>query len=141
MSVLVPSLAEAILEYHRVERARREAAAAAFGIHDVPYSLARSNYSTTFAGTCRQAVRTAKTLEDPLMSGAGTLRGGPLATARELAITTAQRAGAAAVEACELIQELARHTTHRPVGEVTHEALLKLDAAIDETLKRSSEGG
>ena len=141
MSVLVPSLAEAILEYHRVERARKEAAAAAFGIHDVPVLPRALQLLDQIAGACRQAVRTAKTLEDPSMSGASSLRGGPLATARELAITTAQRAGAAAVEACELIQELARHTTHRPVGEVTHEALLNLDAAIDETLKRSSEGG
>ena len=140
MSCPVPVLADAIIEYHRVERARKKAAAAALGVDNVPVLPRALELLERIASACRQAVRTAKTLEDPLMSGAGTLRGGPLATARELAITTAQRAGAAAVEACELIQELARHTTHRPVGEVTHEALLNLDAAIDDSLKSLNEG-
>ena len=58
-----------------------------------------------------------------------------LAKARELAITTALRAGAAAVEASELIQELARNTTHRQVGEITREAMRDLDTAIDDSLK------
>ena len=140
MSCPVPVLADAIVEYHRVERARKKASAAALGVDNIPVLPRALQLLERIASTCRQAVRTAKTLEDPSMSGAGTLRGDPLATARALAITTAQRAGAAAVEACELIQELARHTTHRPVGEITHEALSKLDAAIDETLKGSSEG-
>src|SRR5205823_4773148 len=135
MSCPVPVLADAIVEYHRIERARKKAAAAAFGVDNVPVLPRALQLLERIASTCRQAVRTAKTLEDPSMSSAGTLRGDPLATARELAITTAQRAGAAAVEACELIQELARHTTHRPVGEITHEALRTLEAAIDETLK------
>ena len=133
MSVLVPSLAEAILEYHRVERARKEAAAAAFGIHDVPVLPRALQLLDYIAGTCRQAVRTAKTLEDPI---SGAVPGAALATARELAITTAQRASAAAVDACELIQELARNTSHRPVGEITREAMRNLDAAIGESLKR-----
>lgn len=140
MSCPVPVLADAIVEYHRIERARKKAAAAALGVDNVPVLPRALQLLERIASTCRQAVRTAKTLEDPSMSGAGTLRGDPLATARELAITTAQRAGAAAVEACELIQELARHTTHRPVGEITHEALRALEAAIDETLKGSSKG-
>ena len=140
MSCPVPVLADAIVEYHRVERARRKASAVALGVENIPVLPRALQLLERIASTCRQAVRTAKTLEDPSMSGAGTLRSGPLATARELAITTAQRAGAAAVEACELIQELAKHTTHRPVGEITHEALSKLDAAIDETLKGSSKG-
>jgi len=140
VSVLVPSLAEAILEYHRVEGARKEAAAAAFGIHDVPVLPRALQLLDYIAGTCRQAVRTAKTLEDPSISGAGAVPGAALATARELAITTAQRASAAAVDACELIQELARNTSHRPVGEITREAMRNLDAVIGETLKRSNEG-
>ena len=140
MSCPVPVLADAIVEYHRIERARKKAAAAALRVDEVPVLPRALQLLERIASTCRQAVRTAKTLEDPSMSGAGALRGGPLATARELAITTAQRAGAAAVEACELIQELARHTTHRPVGEITHEALRTLEAAIDETLKGSSKG-
>jgi len=140
MSCPVPVLADAIVEYHRIERARKTAAAAALAVDDIPVLPRALQLLERIASTCRQAVRTAKKLEDPSMSGASTVRGAPLATARELAITTAQRAGAAAVEACELIQELARYTTHRPVGEITHEALLKLDAAIDETLKGSSKG-
>src|SRR6266851_9485334 len=140
MSCPVPVLADAIVEYHRVERARKKAAAAALGVADVPVLPRALQLLERIASTCRQAVRTAKTLEDPSMSGAGTLRGAPLATARELAITTAQRAGAAAVEACELIQELARHTTHRPVGEMTREAMRNLDAAIDDSLKTLNEG-
>ena len=74
------------------------------------------------------------------MVGAGTVPGAALAVARGLAITTAQRAGAAAVEACELIQDLARNTTHRPVGEITREAMRNLDAAIDDSLKSLNEG-
>ncbi|TMA99920.1 MAG: hypothetical protein E6J64_21180 [Deltaproteobacteria bacterium] len=74
------------------------------------------------------------------MVGAGTVPGVALAAARGLAITTAQRVGAAAVEACELIQDLARNTTHRPVGEITREAMRNLDAAIDDSLKSLNEG-
>ena len=140
MSCTVPVLADAIVEYHRVERARKEAAAAAFEIHDVPVLSRALQLLDHIAGTCRQAVRTAKTLEDPSILGAGAVPGAALATARELAITTAQRASAAAVEACELIQELARNTSHRPVGEITREAMRNLDDAIGETLKRSNEG-
>src|SRR5690348_17312936 len=108
MSFPVPVLADAIVEYHRVERARKKAAAAALGVDNVPVLPRALHLLERIASTCRQAVRTARTLEDPSMSGAATLPRGPLATARELAITPAQRAGAAAVEACELIQELAR---------------------------------
>src|SRR5205823_10065791 len=93
------------------------------------------------ASTCRQAVRTAKMLENPFTCGADGPQNAALASARELAITTAQRASAAAVEACELIQELARKTTHRPVGEITREAMRNIDAAIGDTLKRSNGGG
>ncbi len=140
MSYPVPVLADAIVEYHRVERARKDAAAAALGIDDVPALPRALRLLERIASTCRQAVRTAKKLEDPSMPGAGTVPSAALAAARELAITTAQRAGAAAVEASELIQELARHTTHRPVGEITREAMRNLDAAIDETLKSVNEG-
>ena len=62
------------------------------------------------------------------------------AYSRRMLSSPAQRASAAAIEACELIQELARNTTHRPVGEITREAMRNLDAAIDGTLKSSSEG-
>jgi hypothetical protein len=140
MSCTVPVLADAIVEYHRVERARKEAAAAALGIDDVPVLPRALQLLERIASTCRQAVRTAKTLEDPSMSGAGVVPGVPLAAARELAITTAQRAGAAAVEACELIQDLARNTTHRRVGEITREAMRNLDGAIAHSLKGLHEG-
>ena len=82
MSVIVPSLAEAILEYHRVERARKEAAAAAFGIHDVPVLPRALQLLDHIAGTCRQAVRTAKTLEDLSISAAGAVPSFALATTR-----------------------------------------------------------
>jgi hypothetical protein len=140
VSVLVPSLAEAILEYHRVERARKEAAAAASGIHDVPVLPRALQLIDHIVGTCRQSVRTAKTLEDPSISDAGAVPDAALAAARELAIATAQRASAAAVDACELIREPARNTSRRPVGEITRDAMRNLDAAIGETLKRSNEG-
>jgi len=140
MRTRLPVLADAIVEYHRVERARKEAAAAALGVDDVPVLPRALRLLERIASTCRQAVRTAKTLEDPSMSGAVTVPSAALAAARDLAITTAQRAGTAAIEACELIQELARNTTHRPVGEITREAMRNLDAAIDGTLKSSSEG-
>jgi hypothetical protein len=139
MSLAVPVLADAILEYHRVEKARKEAAAAALGI-DVPLLPRAFQLLDRIASTCRLAVRTAKALEDPSISAAGTTPGSAVGAARELAITTAQRASAVAVDACELIQELARNTSHRPVGEITREALRNLDAAIGESLKRSSEG-
>jgi len=140
MSPQVPVLADAIVEYHRVERARKEAAVAALGIDDVPILPRALQLLERIASTCRQAVRTAKKLEDPSMSGTGTVPGAPLAAARALAITTAQRAGAAALEACELIQDLARNTTHRPVGEITREAMRNLDAAIAHSLKSLHEG-
>jgi len=140
MSCPVPVLADAILEYHRVERARKEASAAAFGIDDVPVVPRALRLLERIASTCRQAVRTAKKLEDPATSDPGAVPTVALAKARELAITTALRAGAAAVEACELIQELARNTTHRPVGEITREAMRNLDAAIDDSLKTLNEG-
>ncbi len=140
MSCPVPVLADAILEYHRVERARKEAAAAAFGIDDVPVLPRALRLLERIAGTCRQAVRTAKKLEHPAMSDPAALPSAGLAKARELAITTAQRAIAAAVEACELIQELARNTTHRPIGEITREAMRNLEFAMDETLNSLSEG-
>ena len=139
MSCPVPVLADAILEYHRVERARKEAAAAAFGIDDVPVLPRALRLVEQITGTCRQAVRTAKQLEDPATSDPGTVSSAALAKARELAITTAQRAGTAAIEACELIQELARNTTHRPVGEITRDAMRNLDVVIGETLKSLSE--
>ena len=140
MRTRLPVLADAIVEYHRVERARKEAAAAALGVDDVPVLPRALRLLERIASTYRQAVRTAKKLEDPATSDPGAVPTVALAKARELAITTALRAGAAAVEACELIQELARNTTHRPVGEITREAMRNLDAAIDVTLKSSSEG-
>ena len=139
MSSAVPVLAEAILEYHRVETARKEAAAAALGI-DVPVLPRAVELLDRIASTCRQAVRTAKTLEDPSMAGAQVAQSAALTSARDLAIATAQRASAAAVEACKLIQELARNTTHRPVGEITREAMRNLDAALGDTLKRPTQG-
>ena len=140
MSVLVPSLAEAILEYHRVERARKEAADAAFGIVDVPVLPRAVQLLERIASTCRQAVRTAKKLEDPPTSDPDAASTAEFVKARALAITTAQRAGAAAVEACELIRELARYTTHRPMGEITHESLRNLDAVIGDTVKSFNDG-
>src|SRR5438874_10849984 len=107
MSLAVPVLADAILEYHSVEKARKDAAAAALGI-DVPVLPRALQLLDRIASTCRQAVRTAKTLEDPSISGAGTTAGTAVGAARELAITTAQRASAAAIDACDLSQELAR---------------------------------
>ena len=136
----LPVLADAVVEYHRVERARREAAAAARGIDDVPCLPRAIELLERIAGTCRQAVRTAKKLEEPSISDGTLVTSTALSEARELAVTTAQRAGAAAADACALIQELARTTTHRPVGEITREAMRHLEAAIDETLKALNEG-
>lgn len=137
----LPVLADAIVEYHRVERARKDAAAAAAGIRDVPLLPRALHLLERIAGTCRQAVRTAKKLEEPTSSDASAAPNSSLAETRELAITTAQRAGAAAIEACELIQELAKTTTSRPLGEITKEAMRTLDSAIDATLKSLNEGG
>ena len=136
----VPVLADAIVEYHRVERARKEAAAAAFGIVDVPVLPRALQLLERISSTCRQAVRTAKKLEDPSSSDPDAESTVEFAKARALAITTAQRASAAAVEACELIQELARYTTHRPVGEFTRESLRNLDATVGESLKSFNQG-
>src|SRR5207245_7505467 len=105
MRTRLPVLADAIVEYHRVERARKEAAAAALGVDEVPVVTRALRLLERIASTCRQAVRTAKALEDPSMSSAGTAPGAALTAARDLAIMTAQRAGDAAIEACELIQE------------------------------------
>ncbi len=136
----VPVLADAIVEYHRVERARVEAAAAARGIDDVPCLPRAVQLLERIAATCRQAVRTAKKLEEFSITDGGLMPDAALREGRELAVTTAQRAGAAAADACALIQELARTTTHRPVGEITREAMRHLDAAIDQTLKTLNEG-
>ncbi len=136
----LPVLADAIVEYHRVERARAEAAAAARGIDDVPCLPRAVQLLERIAATCRQAVRTAKKLEELSITGGGLLPDAALYEARDLAVTTAQRAGAAAADAFALIQELARRTTHRPVGEITREAMRHLDASIDETLKTLNRG-
>src|SRR2546421_12928580 len=110
MRAQFPVLAAAIVEYHRVDRVRKEAAAAVLGIADVPVLPRALRVLDRIASTCRQAVRTAKKLEDPSMLRSTTVPDAALAAARILAIVTAQRAGAAAVETYELIQELARHT-------------------------------
>ena len=64
-----PRLADAVAEYHRVNQARREAALAAVGAGDVAAVPLASRAFERLAATCRQAVRTAKRIDQVLAAG------------------------------------------------------------------------
>jgi hypothetical protein len=123
--------ADAIAEYHRLNRAVGEAARLTLGIDDVPALPQALRVLDAIAATGRQAARAARSVEGAMLAHSPD----ELADAVATCASAASRSTQAVETVLELIRQLALTTRTRAAGPVTQERILQLDASIAGTLK------